>query len=595
MMIFLLAVPMALLADDDPESAGVLVPNGSVSGSMNFEHHIDWYKFELPEEGSIKLTATPSGGLDLYDVTVFVKPEGSFYTRASVNCAERQVLVLSEDAYKAGTYWVRVQRRYSIWDEKIGGAGSYTLHLDFTPNPYPNDAEPNDTWDQATRKLAPGETVYGHIGYFYSGNGDKDKEDWYMIEVPSDGKVTLKATPLGTTFIARLELWQKYSPDNETDIRQRMVASADSLVTIEGFRLDCKPGTYWVHLYMNYSIWTYTGCGAYTFTYNFTPDPLENDAEPNDTWDQATRTVAIGETVTGHLGYFLWESEKADNEDWYMIQVPEEGVVELTTDQNGTMFISEISLWTPDPESEEKANQRNHAGSGEAQPFTLKVLSCKAGTYYVRVVKYYNMWVLNTCGSYTLNYKFTPNAMANDPEPNNSTEEAVPLSDGQTVTGRLGYFYYAYGPDMDQEDWYKITVTEPKNLVFRASLENDTPLNATFKLVDAEGRWLVNYPPVMNKENISATLEYEAKEAGTYYLCVARVVNIWTDMGQGGYTLSYNVSTDVPSVRLDATQSRSILRTDGTYVTSGQGALPTLPAGIYIIRQGGTSHKMILK
>ena len=87
MMIFLLAVPMALLADDDPESAGVLVPNGSVSGSMNFEHHIDWYKFELPEEGSIKLTATPSGGLDLYDVTVFVKPEGSFYTRASVNCA----------------------------------------------------------------------------------------------------------------------------------------------------------------------------------------------------------------------------------------------------------------------------------------------------------------------------------------------------------------------------------------------------------------------------------------------------------------------------------------------------------------------------
>ena len=66
-------------------------------------------------------------------------------------------------------------------------------------------------------------------------------------------------------------------------------------------------------------------------------------------------------------------------------------------------------------------------------------------------------------------------------------------------------------------------------------------------------------------------------------------------MGQGGYTLSYNVSTDVPSVRLDATQSWSILRTDGTYVTSGQGALPTLPAGIYIIRQGGTSHKMILK
>ena len=42
MMMFLLACPMALLADDDPESAGLLKANGSVGGTMDFEHHIDW-------------------------------------------------------------------------------------------------------------------------------------------------------------------------------------------------------------------------------------------------------------------------------------------------------------------------------------------------------------------------------------------------------------------------------------------------------------------------------------------------------------------------------------------------------------------------
>ena len=618
MMMFLLACPMALLADDDPESAGLLKANGSVGGTMDFEHHIDWYKFELPEDGSITLTATPSAGLDLSDISVSAKPEESYYTRATASCAERQVLVISEDAYKAGTYWVKVSRRYSIWDKKIGGEGSYTLRLDFNHNPHPNDAEPNDTWDQATRKLTPGETVYGHIGYFYSGNSDIDKEDWYMIEVPSDGKVTLKATPLGTTFIASLELLQKYDPNDESDynIRHRMTVTTDKLETVEGSQIDCKPGTYWVRLYMNYSMWAYTGCGSYEFTYDFTPDPLENDAEPNDTWDQATLTIANGETVTGHLGYYLWGNEEVDRTDWYKIEVPEYGEVKLEAtphaipwaesvegQDDGVMYLGTLALFTPNGDYTDCA-LRNELSNGErGKTLTLTVTDCKPGTYYVRLMQHFNMWIYNGCGSYTLNYKFSP--AISDREPNDTHENAETIESGWNISGLLGYYYWSYysgKQDIDTDDWYRLIITEPCVLTIDAAIETyiptNVPLNAGFSVLkeaDMEhelGR--IN----IDRDKEWTALTIDAKEPDTYFIHVWRAVNIWADMGHGGYILYVDSSaaSSIQAIGQDTDDNWIIRDLGGKQVASGRGALSQLQLapGVYILHQGKMAKKFVV-
>ena len=62
----LLAVPLGLLAQGSTwQTATAISQGGTGSGSLDKDHVDAWFKIEVPEEGTVLLTVTPSGTLDI--------------------------------------------------------------------------------------------------------------------------------------------------------------------------------------------------------------------------------------------------------------------------------------------------------------------------------------------------------------------------------------------------------------------------------------------------------------------------------------------------------------------------------------------------
>lgn len=391
-----------------------------------------------------------------------------------------------------------------------------------TPDTNQNDTPtPGDSW-QTSGLISDGSTFTG------SYLSDNRLEDWYKIELTEDGTITLIGIPHESLRFGEISLY--VNSVNSSDIVARKFGGAtnedgqrDTLIVI-----DCKPGTYYVKVARRNYWMGGNGEGTYTLSYDFTPDPLPNDSEPNDTWNTAKKTIMDGETVTGHLGYYYYYgAPDRDLEDWYTIDVPSDGKVTLTTRRYGTLVLDDIGLYTLNEKGDDRVFRQGKRD-------TLIVENCQPGKYYIRIARG-SSWVIdNGNGSYQLHYEFTPNPTPGDMEPNNDFDHAIEIKNGETLTGHLGYSYYPY--NYDTEDWYKITVTEPGPVFFECIRDTTTTLVMNgMTLYKPDRSYLA-----------SSTINYgifglaaEATEVGTYYLQVSRGSSWVIDNGFGSYTLTY--------------------------------------------------------
>ena len=172
------------------------------------------------------------------------------------------------------------------------------------------------TWETATE-----------IGSGGSGTAtldDKQGEAWFKIEVPQDGKVTFTQTLSGDLKMYNVNFcwwnaaaaWGRGSIENRTSMGYYPESGRTMEVT------DVGQGTYYVQVVRN------GGSGTCKLDYKFTASSYVNDEEPNDENGQGT-TLANGQTVQGHLGY-LDGKDYRDVDDWYKIEVPQDGCVDLT-------------------------------------------------------------------------------------------------------------------------------------------------------------------------------------------------------------------------------------------------------------------------
>jgi len=141
-------------------------------------------------------------------------------------------------------------------------------------------------------------------------------------------------------------------------------------------------------------------------------------------------------------------------------------------------------------------------------------LPLAAGTYYVDV--YANI------GSYTLSNTFTPQALANDTENNDTKANAVPMNINSQMTGHLGY--RSLREYTDYEDTYKIVL--PSDGKLSLNVVGDPTLGPKISLFGEKDVWY-GY----GKED-----PFELK-AGTYYVIVFSA-------GYGGYTLTNKFVSD---------------------------------------------------
>ena len=509
--------------NDNPGSGSLLKSGETVQGRIGYRDATDyvddndWYKIEVPQDGRIDLTYSCDQAdelrLNYIDCCMYRAADGSYNNRKGTGWYPDANGTLTLTDVGKGTYYFHMQRR--------DGHGGYTLKYVFTPNSYTNDPEPND--DKGTGgKIANGETVQGHLGYL-DGVDYRDKQDWWKIEVPEDGRIDLiydcdQTYELSLNFIDCC--WYR-AADGDYSNRQGTGWYPDPKGTLT--LTDVGKGTYYIHVERK------DGHGGYTLKYVFTPSRYTNDPEPND--DKGTGgEIANGQTVQGHLG-FKDGTDYRDNDDWWKIEVPKDGRIDLIYDceQTNKLSLNYIDCCWHNAASGDYSNRKSTGWYPEPSD-TLTLTDVGKGTYYIHMQR------KDGHGGYTLKYVFTPNKYANDAEPNDVVTEvtqAIPV-DG-VVSGHLGYLDGA--DNRDKDDWIKLDIDNAAAMMV-ITVKIDSASTLTFNWIDiirkkgddlrtvAGTGW---YPKGSTFTITNTDVDLDA----TYYVHLQRCD------GHGGYTITY--------------------------------------------------------
>ena len=465
----------------------------------------DWFKFEVPEEGKIDLTFDPTQGigLNIHWISICRVENGQLVERnfSYIGTAEKTVTITD---LGIGTFYMRVHR-YS-------GHGGYKLRYVYTRVDFVGDEEPNDEWSEDCALLKNGETIECKLGY-QDANGVTDNDDWFKIIVPQEGKVEFTFNPNQENGL-NIHWMTLYRVENGEPKNRNFsyIGTEEKMVPIT----DLGIGTYYLQVHR------YGGHGGYTLKYQFTPCPLGNDAEPNDEWNKGSLLIS-GEPIECRLGY-TDDTDLTDNDDWFRIEVPEEGKGEFTFDPSQEFGLN-IHWMTLYRIEDGEVKDRNFSYIGTEKK-TVEISDLGIGTFYLQVRRY------GGHGGYTLNYQFTPNPYIGDVEPNNSYENAQTLVKGEKVMAHLGYTDDTGTTDND--DWYKFDIDIIGTPSLAITPNQTYGLNIhwiqVYSLQDGELKELkFNY---IGTNPTSIYLPYYEK--GTYYVQVRRYG------GHGDYSILFD-------------------------------------------------------
>lgn len=187
-------------------------------GSKN-EDNEDWYRITVPRDGKAILKYTPTNvnsALRVNDIRIYhfnsVTDKTNYWQRSSntyyVNPGWNEASLTTPDL-APGDYLVKVARGE--------GYGAYALKYEFEQNELPNDAEPNNEWNQPS-KLVEGKTQSGHLGYGYA-NGNEDTYDWYEVTMTKTGTLKINIQPGAKLRIGDVRLY--YYSDGKSNYWQR--------------------------------------------------------------------------------------------------------------------------------------------------------------------------------------------------------------------------------------------------------------------------------------------------------------------------------------------------------------------------------------
>ena len=203
----------------DPEPNGTwkeaieLNAGPSVSGQLGYDYQnstdgVDWYKIEVPDEGTVILNTSSEttlrlGSLNLYtynadqsdvswrtskDMDGYGKDTTVFFT--IVDCA-------------AGTYFLRLDR--------YTGYGTYTLKYTFNANSHQKDPEPNNEWTKAS-EIKLGTTQQGRLGYFYYNDRARGVPRKIWMDIP---RTPPSSSPFPILLQAPTSSVKTVTPDKE--------------------------------------------------------------------------------------------------------------------------------------------------------------------------------------------------------------------------------------------------------------------------------------------------------------------------------------------------------------------------------------------
>lgn len=370
--------------------------------------------------------------------------------------------------------------------EEFSGNTNYTLKvllangkkymMDFTTvsGPRNADIEPNNTYLEA-EEMYLNEILTGSFV-------DKDYNDYYKIEVLTDGKLELTATQLDG---GKVDLYL-YGPQgyDKSAINYTYNKTTATLST------GLSKGTYYVRVhYSNYY-------GKYTLENKFIENTVEND-NGAPTYISANE-LDLNNTITGHIGYTGDYNVKNSN-DYYKIVIPQDGRLVISAKQlhGGKM---DMFLYG------KEGNDKSAITYTYTKAMPTVDIGLAAGTYYLRLsdAGYY--------GSYELTNDFYPNLVANDSAPSSYIlAEEIAITD--TVYGHIGYTYDNTG--INQNDYYKIEVPSSGKLEITATQLEGRKLG--LYLYGSKGS---DASPIVSTYDKTTAMISRELAPGTYYIRV---------------------------------------------------------------------------
>jgi len=478
---------------------------GSVSKNVNDV----WYTISLPEDGEVSLTVEPLSNINLRNITLYAIVDGENVQRAFA-WVDGPNRTLTCPNLKPGIY--RVKMNANPKNDKA--SGTFRLTYIFTAPTVKTDPTPNDTWDDCPL-LEDGVTLGGHLGYSYD-NADTDVQDWFKIEVPKDGKVQFEFRSAPTLTAGCVYLYALNAEG--TDLVSRGSKWFDYRDSTMVFEVpNCQAGTYYFSLPLRYNY------GIYHLTYRFIPPVTDSDPELNDTWQTAS-PLSDGIMQHGHLGYAY--NNNTDVQDWYKIDVTEDGKLTFVTRSAPTLTIGMATLYALNAEGTDLVSRGSKWLDYPDSTVVFEVPNVSEGTYYLCMPQRYNY------GPYDLTYYFTGHSAEADPEPNDDWQTATVLKPGPTVTGQLGY---NYNNNTDQQDWYKLNVPEEGKITLTICSEQTLTIGmATINSLKADGSGLTSRASKwLDVPGDTLTFTLNNAAPGDYYLCLPLRYNY------GTYSMQY--------------------------------------------------------
>ncbi|MCY7423224.1 MAG: T9SS type A sorting domain-containing protein [Chitinophagaceae bacterium] len=415
--------------NNDFQQANYLNVNARVSGSViTGIDDYDYFVTVLPIDGTMKIyvegtnNGTANGYLYMYGYDrgkANGQVVGTYIQSSSITPGTSIRDTISLYGRAADTFYIRLQTSQTF---------SYSISYNMVDTSL-NDAEPNNTFEGAL-SINHLEEKSGHIGYL--SNGTNDTYDYYKTILPYDG--TLKIIVRGTNNGAGNGYLYMYGFDRLKESGQvfsKYISSSNTpkgaaifdTITVYGRAAD----TFYYRILSSQAF-------SYSFKYEMV-DTSENDAEPNNTFEEAL-AINTGQEKKGHIGYL--KNGTNDQFDYYKAILPMDGTLKIYVEGTNT-GAGNGYLYMYGYDRRKAGGQvfgtyisgSSNINKGVTITDSILVYGVLADTFYFRVLS-------SVAFRYTLRYVVTQNS-ALDEEPNNTFEQALPFSQGIIKNGQVGY------------------------------------------------------------------------------------------------------------------------------------------------------------
>lgn len=421
--------------NNTPATASVFPINATVTGQVGYKYNgakdsVDWWQVNITDDGRLDFTITSGNGQNTY-AELF---DGDGITELAGNYTSSTASYF-KDGLAPGIYYIGVRNFYNY------EFTSYSLSNTFTiPTQSPEAVGYNNLYTSPTI-FAINSSTTGHIGYRY--NQDSDTSDYFKVTVPASGLLTWTITSHnGANVYAELmdgngttELAGNYTTSTAT-------YSKDGLATGDYYIL--------IRTFYDYEF------APYTLSNSFTPSPLANDSENNNTALIGV-VLPMNSSVTGQIGYQY--NSVRDSADYYKVVLPVDGKFTWSiTSQNGQNIYAELF---------DNNGTTELGGNYTTSTATFTENNLGAGTYYILVRTYYE----SEYSSYTLSSTLEPmNFLVEDTANNALAARGTVLPANTPTTGHYNFYYNLVS---DAVDWWKIGYDGSGPLSLQIELEQN--------------------------------------------------------------------------------------------------------------------------